>query len=208
VRPQKRPFTVETKRSRKALASSRFTDHGAPSDRLNGGAEPPECGWPVMSHDLHEGHRVFRNLTSRLPEREPVAPALAQTLPASDLSSPPRPLETAPRGRVLPSLLDGGPERREDESKADQRVKKPRTRAHSQPLRSTAEEPTRSVPNGTTAEAPQQEELVLVDPGHSGALSPPPNSLSSRTARDRPRRGEVQLRPGERWKRRLPRVCR
>jgi len=208
VRPPKRPFTVETKRSRKASTSSRFIDNGASGDRLNGGVKALEREPPVMSPDPHEGHRVFRNLTSRLPERESVAPALAS---ASDVSCPPRPLETPPSGRVLPSLLDGDavvPERREDESKADQRVSKSKARAHAQPLRSRAEEPTRTVPNRMKAEAPQQEELVLVDPAQSGALSLPRNSRLQRAALDRPRRGEFQLRPGERWKRRLPRVCR
>src|SRR4051794_8282355 len=218
MRPQIRPFTVETKSRRRALQSaqpnwSHVIDEPSPEE-LPSRDIREDISRPERDADpLSAANRVFsalaRNAISTAASFDGLAASVftrakpqdhsAETAPVS-----PPPIQDAPARRVLPSLLpiNRFETSQDDEPasvKAKPAVKKPRnsSRKAVKARRSPDEVPSVSEKNAGSDLVPQQ------------SLAPEPNAESRRVNR-KPKwgRAEARLRPGERWKRRLPKACR
>jgi hypothetical protein len=216
MRPQTRPFTVESKSRRRALDSSHPNRSTGPSSDDLPSRDVREDLSTTESYatPLAAANRVFsafaRNAISTAASLgELTASVFTPTLPqdpfaeAAPAAAPA--IQEGPARRVLPSLLPVNRfEDAQDRVPASVKVK-----AAVRKLRKLSSK---------VAKAGRSSEAVSSLSGNSGsdlipqqsiapASKPEPPTVSART---KPKRGraEARVRPGERWKRRLPKACR
>jgi hypothetical protein len=218
MRPPTRPFTVETKSRRRALQSaqpswSQVIDVPSPEELPSrdiredisapeGHADPLAAANSVFSAFARNAISTaasFGGLAASVftPAR-PQDHAAAETTPAS-----PPPIQDAPARRVLPSLL---PINRFENSQDDEPASvkaKPAVKKPGKPSR----KPVRA--RRSADEVPPVSEKTGSDLVTQRTLAPEPKAEFPRTQhKPKWRRAEARVRPGERWKRRLPEVCR
>jgi hypothetical protein len=191
MRPQTRPFMVETKsrnRTRQPAISTSFTRQDDWLDLV-----PPD---DLPERDVNEDLGIAPTHNQAFREAEKVFARIGNTSePVEANDAPLAPVTIAePARRVLPDLLAAA---REEERVNIQlpKTKRTSTRKPAQRRTKTDYQPVNAVP------APEVEQKALpieVPTGHAEAA----------IARSRRNPGRSKLPPGQRWKeRRLPKVC-
>ena len=218
MRPQTRPFTVESKNRRRALHSSHPNRSTGPSpDDLPSRDVREDAPTESYATPLAAANRVFsafaRNAISTAASLgELTASVFTPTLPQDPFAEtapvPAPAIQERPARRVLPSLLPVNRfEDAEDKVLASVKAK--------------AAVKKRGKPSGKVEKARRPSEDVWPLSDNSGSdliaqqsIAPEPKpegaTVTARTGR-KPKRGraeEARVRPGERWKRRLPKACR
>jgi hypothetical protein len=217
MRPQTRPFTVETKKGRRALQPaqpnwSHVIDEPSPEElpsrHIREDTSPPEGGADPLAAANGMFSALARNAISTAASLGGLAASVFTPARSEDPSEEAAPVsppanQDAPARRVLPSLLpinrfEPSHEEVPTSVKAKPAVKKPR-RSPSKVVKA------RRSPD----EVPSVSENAGSDLVTQQTLAPEPKAESRRVNR-KPKwgRAEARVRPGERWKRRLPKACR
>jgi hypothetical protein len=191
MRPQARPFMVETKSRRRATQPENSASFTRRDDWLDL-VPPDELPEQDVNEDLgvappHEAFREAEKVFARIGK-------ISAPVEAND--APPAPVTIAPARRVLPDLLAAARE----EERVSIRLPKTKRAAMGTPTtsRRTKADHQPVAPSVQTVEVQSKASLFEIPTGHAEAAI----VLSRRT----PRRSKFP--PGQGWKaRRLPKVC-